>query len=793
MNKGIKSIVGVTLIIVVSIILFSFLNIPSKEKAFLERKSIIIRDRNEKILREIPSDEWTRARWVSLKDISPSLLKTIIFSEDKRFFSHPGIDFIAIGRAIINNLKKGRIIEGGSTITQQLIRISSKISERTIKRKIIEMLEASKLELKENKRKILEYYLNLAPFGNNIYGIESASRFYFGKPAIDLSLAEAALLSGIPRGPSILDPYKSFKKVKKIQENLLKKMFEQGIINEKELKISLNEKISLRKRDFLFLTPHFTEYLRKNDGDFKEIKEIVTTIDFALQKKIEGIVKGHLERLKNKGVSNASVLVVDNETGDVLSYIGSKDYFDKKSLGANDGVFSKRPPGSTIKPFLYALSLMKGFTLASIIPDIESHFETPQGEFSPENFNFSFRGPLRLRVSLSNSVNVAAVNLLSMIGVDNYLDFLYSAGFRSLKKSPEFYGVSLTLGDGEVSLYELVRAYSTLARGGILKDLRFIKEVRKINNEIKMDGIDNGKRAIGRDIAWLIGDVLSDEISRISAFGENTPLNFPFKVALKTGTSKNFRDNWAVGWTKQLTIGVWTGNFNAKPMKGVAGVNGAAVIFHDVMLISMEGRDKSFMEKGENINSLNICALSGELPSSDCPNVVEEYFIRGTEVKNKCSFHKRVKIDIRNGGLAGRGCPEKFVIEEVRISAPPQYTQWLSKRGELMIPKFFSPLCNEGEVNSEKKQNPDEIKILSPLNGSKFLLDPEIPGKYQTIPLKAIIPDGIASVEWWVDNKLFAKTDGWQNPHWQIRKGTHTISLKIPLINKKLSSIISVE
>lgn len=444
------------------IFLSSYLPIPKSRLSFESTLSMKIWDRHQILLREVLSQESGRGQWKNLEEISPYLIKATLVAEDKNFFFHPGINLLSIGRALWQNLKLGKVVSGASTITQQVIRNIYRFP-RNFFFKIIESWLSLRLENTLSKKEILAQYLNRIPYGNQTYGIEAAAQLYFAKSSSELDLAEAAFLA------SLLNPYRHFQKAKKRQQQILESLYRLGYITKEEIFRAKEENIVFRSEKDTFRAPHFCDYLIRiiPPKERSRLSGIQTCFDIFLQERIEILLKNHLQSLERRGITNGAAIVLDNRTGEILAFVGSRDYFDDAHDGQINGVLSPRQPGSALKAFTYALALEKGFTAASLIEDTFKEFPTAIGPYSPLNYDKKYHGLIRMRNALACSYNVPVVSVLQQIGADLLYLRLKTLGFESLKNSPSFYGIGLTLGNGEVTLLELVRAYSALARGRV--------------------------------------------------------------------------------------------------------------------------------------------------------------------------------------------------------------------------------------------------------------------------------------------------------------------------------------
>ncbi|MCA9522375.1 MAG: penicillin-binding protein 1C [Myxococcales bacterium] len=755
---------------------------PIEERIKTEQTSLQFFDRHGTLLRELPGEKSRFSSWVSLDEIAPHLVEATIISEDKRFFSHDGIDRIAVLRAAFANLRARRVVSGASTLTMQLVRLL-RPRPRTLASKWIEAIEARRLERRFGKWTILEQYLNRAPYGNGAIGVEAASRLYFGKPARQLSLAEAAFLAVIPRSPRNYSPYRHKRAILGLQRQLLRRMAEAGRIDALQYGAALAETIDVERWGSPFLAPHFIRHLRRSGlakrhvhasrrAPRESVQRIVTTLDVELQRTVERIIRDSLPPLEPHGVSNASVVVLDNKTGDVLAWVGSRRFFDKKHHGQVDGVTALRQPGSTLKPFAYGLALSKGYTAASLVADIETLYRLADGRtFRPRNYDGRYYGPKRLRSALASSLNISALKVTSWVGDDKLLATLRRVGLTSLKKKAEFYGLGLVLGNGETTLLQLATAYMSLARRGEYIAPRLVLERRTVSGKRYRMPTGRRRRVFGERVAYLVSEILSDPMARLQGFGVRTPFNFPFQVAVKTGTSNNWRDNWTIGYTPALTVAVWVGNFDGRPMHNVSGVTGAGPIFRRVMRAAMKDRPQQRFETEKKMVTTVICPLSGKLPGKHCPHRMEEHFIPGTEPRETCNFHREVVVDRRTGLLAGPTCPENVRETRVSVVYPPEYASWVRSHHVFVGPTRYSPLCRA------TKRSRDEPQILSPVSEGRYLIDPSQSGDYQRVPLKAIVPDSVESVVWYVNGKPFARV-GWPyTSYWPLKPGSHRIRL----------------
>lgn len=584
------------------------------EEAFLLAPSKQIYDRYGAPMRGFLSENNTYYLPVPLADVSPWLIAAAVAAEDKRFFSHPGVDVKAVLRAAWQNAREGEIVSGASTITQQLAR-AVEPRPKTLWGKAGEAWNALLLERKMTKEEILEEYFNLLELGNLTQGVEAAARFYFNVPASELSLSQAAFLAGLAKSPTQYNPLRHFARALKRRDWVLKKMLDNGFIDREMYDIALTEKLELRSAARPFSAPHFTRFLQPLVP--ASAKDVYATIDRELQLYAEELVKNYVSRLAEENVTNAAAVVVENGTGAVLAYVGSADFYNEKNNGQVDGARALRQPGSALKPFVYGLAFEKGaLTPASLIEDEDTFFE---GGFRPRNYDESYHGPVSARGALACSYNIPAVKAAEKSGAANLLALLRRAGFSTLEKPADFYGLGLALGNGEVRLLDLTNAYASLARGGVYKPLLVAREP-----VIRLPGRE--ARVFDEKTAYLVTDILADNNARAPAFGLNSPLSVPFPLAAKTGTSKDYKDNFTLAYTPRWTIGVWVGNFDATPMQQISGVTGAGPIMHDLAVYLQRKYPSPPFETPEGVTRALVCAQSGLLAGPACKHTKEEVF-----------------------------------------------------------------------------------------------------------------------------------------------------------------------
>ncbi len=553
---------------------------------------------------------------VPLDRVAAAFLDATLATEDRRFTAHGALDPLTALRAALAALRTHRLPSGASTISMQLARQLVPIGSG-LGGKLTEFVLAQRLENGLSKAQILQAYVNRAPMGSNIYGVEAAARTYFGIDAAQLDLAQAALLAGLPNDPVGLDPYAHPGAARARQRLVLARMRQAGFIDEERERRAAAEHLAFAKpQSGILAAAHLLFFLAPRVAPEREL--VRTTVDRGLQRFVETQLRDVVGSLAASDVRHAAAVVVDNRTGHVLAYAGSPDYFADANAGRNDGVQALRQPGSTLKPFLYELALeRRDVRPTTILADVPVAYAIPGARlYRPSDYAERFAGPVRPRIALADSLNVPAVRVLERVGVDAFLARLHDLGFTRLTKPAAYYGLGLTLGGGEVCLYELTRAYATLARGGAPTAL-----VTTLDGSVPPDA---ARGASPGEPAWAwVTDVLADPAARSAAFGTNSILTLPFPAAVKTGTSSDFRDTWTAGFTRDYTVAVWVGNFDGRPMRGISGVTGAAPLWSRIMLRLYADHDAAAFDAPAGYRRLPICALSGTRPIAGCPVAFE--------------------------------------------------------------------------------------------------------------------------------------------------------------------------
>jgi 1A family penicillin-binding protein len=763
-----------------------------------------IYDRHGRLLYEIIGSHAGKHTPLPLAEIPLYLRQATIATEDASFYINPGVDAKAILRAITINLRGGEVLSGGSTITQQLARNvllpPEERTQRTLTRKLRETILAWRLARTYSKDEILALYLNETYYGNLAYGVEAAAQAYFGKSAAELDLAECALLAGLPQSPVLYNPLVNPEAAKERQAVVLDLMVKHGYIDKARAQLAKEEQLHFASVPFPIRAPHFVMHVRRLLEDELGLStlergglQVYTTLDLDMQNTARWIVRYRLTQLSeykgglpDRNVRNAAVVALDPWTGEILAMLGSPDYFNPRIDGAVNVTLATRQPGSSIKPITYAAAFdphrADPYTPATMINDVRTSFVTKEGDpYVPVNYDHLYRGPVLLRQALASSFNVVAVKVLDHVGLEDMTALARRLGITTLDDSDRF-GLALTLGGGEVRLLELTAAYAAFANGGHrVEPVAILRVEDSQGNVLREWRPETGERVLDERVAYLITDILSDDTARISGFGEGSVLKLSRPAAAKTGTTTDWRDNWTIGYTPELVMGVWAGNADNEPMRHVSGVAGAAPIWHDFMEEVLKGRPVQEFVEPEGLVRVEVCALSGKLPSPYCPHRKTELFIAGTEPREYCTMHRPVRIDITTGMLATEACPPDQVVERVYTFLPAETAEWGRKRG---IPQPPTEYCSlHGEIRmqdagyrTQDDRAPFSIVMTSPDPFSVFRLSPALPLGDQRIEVAARPAEEavIAELILYVDGEPLAKlaTPPYRSM-WPLTPGEH--------------------
>lgn len=632
---------------------FVFADLPLPSDIFTQQPLLTtkIYDRHGKELYNIYKEE--NRTLIKLDELPEHVVQATLAIEDAYFYQHPGFSIRGIIRAVRNNFFYGQI-QGGSTITQQLVKNTLLSSEKKYKRKVREVFLAILVEALYSKEEILEMYFNQIPYGGTTYGIEEAAQQYFGKSAKTLSLSEAALLVGIPAAPSAYSPFGSHPELSvQRQHEVIRRMVDVGFITQEASQTAMEEKLTFLENRTPIQAPHFVMYVRSllaetyGEGMVSQGGlEIYTSLDLDFQNQVQQIVSDEVKTLEKFRISNGAALVTNPGTGEVLAMVGSTNYFDIQHDGQVNVTIRERQPGSSIKPLTYALALERGYTPTSMIEDTPVSYQFPGSPpYQPKNYDGQYHGRVTLRQALANSYNIPAVRLAAALGVPQIIDKGEIMGITTWKDRQR-YGLSITLGGAEVKMVDMAKLYGTFANQGESIDLNPILLIKNAKGEVLYQNqcvTDHSKcfaqKTLDARVAQQITDILSDNQARSGAFGTNSVLHIPNQqVAVKTGTTNSLRDNWTIGYTSERLAAVWVGNNDNTPMSYVAsGITGASPIWNKIIRTQLSDETPHVFQYNQGLKKVAICVPTGTLTCNGCPQVREEYFIPGTEPTKTCS------------------------------------------------------------------------------------------------------------------------------------------------------------
>ena len=672
-----------------------------------QEHSIALLDRDGNPIGDWVRPDYYRHHATSLDHIPQDLIEATLAAEDKRFHEHGGIDFRATARAIRDSWEQERFVSGASTITQQTVKLSAKNSSRTFTTKLYECLTARHVEMVHSKEEILTAYFNHLDYGNLSQGPLQAARHYFNKPLSHLSLAECALLAGLPQAPSRLNPRRNPEAAIKRRNWILDRMAIVWNTNPERIARAKTEPLLLHSGKRSTVAPHLVQLMRRTtDNDTQQ--NIHTTISAPLQRDITKIVREQIKALSKKHIKHAAVVVIHNPTGEILALVGSPDFHQTES-GQIDATRTPRSPGSALKPFTYLLAFENGgMTPATIIEDIPTRFADTREEKTFVNYDRRHNGPVTIHYALANSLNVPAIRTLNAIGGAHSMhSFLQKFGISTLNEHPIHYGLGLTLGSGDVSLLELTNAYATLGRMGIHQPTTFLPNPPQ-----------NKTHIASYQSTWMLAQTMTDNLARSATFGTHSSLRLPFPCAVKTGTSTDFRDNWCLGFTADFTVGVWAGNLDNTPMRGISGVTGAAPIFKATMLRLHEDHTPSWFKKPSNMKLCHIDPHTGKRHSQPSQTTIP--------------------LTLPNTHIPLAAKPSDY-DSKGRVYLDSAYTEWHNKEADQ------SRFTLHATPHSTLSPQNSKLKILSPSREAEYLLDPDLPGSGKILKLSA---DASSTVTW---------------------------------------------
>jgi penicillin-binding protein 1C len=733
--------------------------------------TVLLRDRHARFLGEVgaqgPDGEF--GYW-PLERLPARVAAATLLIEDRRFHRHPGIDPLALARAASQNWKASRRVSGASTLAMQVARMQHP-GPRTYARKSLEAVSAVLMTALHGRDAVLRHYLRLVPYGNRIHGIRYAARRYLDKPVEDLSWAEVAFLAAIPQAPARMNPFQPAGRARAVArgERILDLLLDAGELTRDEHALARSQIRVLRvppagerPRDALHAILRFEEELRDPESRARLAGRTVldTTLDLDLQQAAADLARRAVRAWAPQGAGNAALVLVDRATNEVLAWVGSTDYFDAAHAGAIDYVRVPRSPGSTLKPFFYALALERGvLTPATVLDDLD------RGPGGIANADELFLGPLLPRAALGNSRNVPAAEVLERIGLDEGYAFLRDLGLHDGRVPARRFGLGLAIGGLSVSLERLVGAYAALAGEGRMGPLVWERDARPAR-----------RRVLSEDAARQVALFLSDPQARLPSFTRMGALEYPFPAAVKTGTSSRFRDAWTVAFTSRYLVGVWVGDPDFRPMNRLSGFQSAASLVQSLLLrLHAEEagglHDLAFAPPRGRAAS-RLCAMTGRLAAPACPRVAVEWLRPDEEPVDRCRAHVQVLVDARTGGRATARTPRAFVEPRTYVDLGPRYAAWAASAGLPRPPDPGGPSLVFASLAATR------VRVVSPSDGLRLLLDPETPPGLATLALRAVVEPMAAEVVWYVDGRPFEVAAYPYEARWPLARGEHAIQAR---------------
>ena len=740
--------------------------------------TLFLRDGRGRFLAEVPDARDPEVGYWPLARLPPRVVAATLAVEDRRFWRHPGVDPLAVVRGLRQNLRAGRRASGASTIAMQVARLE-RPGPRTYPRKLAEALAALVLTARYGRAAVLAHYLRIAPYGNRVRGIAYAARRYLAKPVEDLSWAETAFLAAIPQAPARMNPCRAAGRARAVERGrrILDTLRADGALGPDEYELAVRQiaafqipPLGQRPPGALHAVLRLERVLGR--GAAPPAPLVDTTLDLDVQEAVAAMVAETLGGLEERGAGNAAAIVVERETNRVVAWVGSAGYFDARHAGAFDYARVPRSPGSTLKPFLYALALERGaITPATILDDV---LRTP-GDIT--NADEAFLGPLLPRVALANSRNVPAANLLDRVGLDDGYAFLRDLGLHDGDRPGRHWGLGLAIGAMPVTLERLVRAYTVLAGDGRAGELVW----------------DRGqptaapRRLLSEDTARLVTLFLSDPMARLPTFPRMGPSEYPFPVAVKTGTSSRYRDALTVAYSTRWVVGVWLGRPDYRPMSRLTAFGSAAALAQRILghlhRAQQDGLEDLRFPPPRGYRAVRICGLTGKRATPACGQVLQEWFRPGEEPVEDCDAHVLVAVDARDGLRAAASTPPRFVEVRRFTTLPARYAAWAAANGLPRPPPAVSPLGAPAPLPpaSLAREAPlPRLRVLAPRSGLRLVRDPESPAIMTTLALRVIVEPPAEQVVWYVDGAPFRVVDYPYTTRWALAPGEHTFQARLP-------------
>ena len=764
-----------------ALVLLALVAAARRSRLITPEPTFLVRDRSDRFLGEVaPSSDAELGYW-RIDALPERVVAATLAVEDRRFWDHPGVDPVALGRAVVQNVRSRRRISGASTVAMQVARMQYP-GGRTYLRKAAEAVTALLVTVRHGREAVLRQYLQIVSYGNRIHGIGYAARCYFDKPVEDLSWAETAFLAAIPQAPTHMNPFLPNGRARAVKRGteILDLLHARGALAEADYALARTQIQALLIPPSLERPRHALHAVLRYEADLRAARRrgqapanpiVRTTLDLPLQEEVEWIAYKSVEAWQSQGARNAAVIVVDRATNEVRAAVGSTGYFERAHAGAIDYTAVKRSPGSTLKPFLYALALERGLiTPATILDDLD------RGAGGIGNADDMFLGPLLPRMALASSRNVPAANLLEAIGLGEGYAFLRDLGLHEGREPARRYGLGLAIGGLPVSLEQLVHAYGVL-QDGVLRDLRWYPGPAE----------RSGRRLLSEETARQVTLFLADPLARLPVFARMGSTEYPFPVAVKTGTSSRYRDAWTVAYSTRYLVGAWVGDPDFQPMNRLGGYRSAAEIVHRVLAHlhrdELDGLQDLSFPAPRGFESVRLCSLTGRRATEACDHVTAEWFRRGTAPADDCRAHVRVAFDSRSGRPATYRTPRTSVELRTMVDLPPRYALWAAAAG---LPRVqTAALTSRGTgrpVAAVLRDDAREVRlsVTSPEEGLRVLRDPETPAEQATLGLRAVADPPVPQIVWYVDGRAYRVADHPYTARLSLTPGDHVIEARLP-------------
>lgn len=743
--------------------------------------SYLLVDRHGEYLTQIHSPGQSDFGYWKLKRLPPRVVKATVTLEDKHFWQHIGVDPLAMLRAFWQNLSSQRRISGASTLAMQLVRLQRPAS-RTYANKAIESLAAIFMTMRYGREQILRHYLRQVPYGNRVHGIVYAARRYLNKPVADLSWAEIAFLAAIPQSPGRMNPFDRKGRLRAIRRGsfLLAQLYQERALSKAQYDIALDELKRInppRQLERPEYAMHAIEYLKQrllSDTPPVQGGLIKTTLDLDLQTDVTLTSRRLLQQWRRNGAGNLALIILDRKRNDVLAWIGSADYFDKAHAGAIDYTQIKRSPGSTLKPFIYALALERGKLLPNQVLD-----DLPFAGYPFRNSDHRFLGPMLPRQALANSRNIPAIRVLNSVGMDAAYYLFRRLQLHRQTVTRDIYGLGLAIGSMPVRLADLACAYSVLANGGVYRSLNWFSGHQAGHQQ----------RIFSRATARLLSLWLSDPMARLPTFPRMGTEEYPFPVAVKTGTSQGYRDAWTVAYSERYLVAAWVGNADLQPMYKMSGAGSAADLVQQVLLKLQQKQDDGVQDLGfpppAHYVNVDLCGISGKLASADCDYHVSEWLPRSEVPHEKDDSYIRLSVDTRTDLPATVATPDKYRKLRTFVNLPAQYADWVVQNNLRMANGKTGTTLDASLPSRSHVQ----LRIVSPQVNGHYLRNPDAPATSNDIAFSVVVNPPVKQILWYVDNRPYKLSEYPYTTRWQLQNGKHEIEARVPFTHERSGKI----